>query len=170
MICRHCGKETDEAPSLFETPMASNAGPDRRAKGNGASGRSRRSTLPADWLPSAEGEKYCRQNGKVVSDCLQAFREYYLAKGTVWKDWGLVWMKWCRTWEPRKDKTQPAPTQYGSEPWEQRLMDYAPGKFWHSHWGPRPGENGCRVPKHLLELTPPSPDAHRGTRADRENA
>ena len=146
MKCPHCGKETDEqADSLFPT----NAAPDRRSKGNGASRSARRSSLPADWLPTADQEKYCRQQGKVVSDCLQAFREYYLAKGTVWKDWGLVWMKWCRTWQPAKDHKQAA-TAYAAEPWLARLKDYAPGKFWSPMWGGRPGEPNCRVPKELL--------------------
>jgi hypothetical protein len=39
-----------------------------------------------------------------------------------------------------------------AEPWEQRMYGWSKsnGKFWQSTWGPKPGENGCRVPASLL--------------------
>lgn len=42
------------------------------------------------------------------------------------------------------------------DPWEQRLKDYAPGKFWPSFWGPRPESGRCRAPKEMLNgFAPP---------------
>lgn len=148
MKCPHCGGDLDQTDSLFPAPVAS---PARRAEGNGSDRRSRRTALPKDWLPTPELEKYCRQQGKTVSDCFTAFREYYWAKGTVWKDWGLVWMKWCRTWEPRATPKETA-LLVTSEPWQARIRGYAKSGFWMAnHWGPKPKEPGCRVPASFLE-------------------
>lgn len=37
------------------------------------------------------------------------------------------------------------------EPWEQRMYGWDKAKFWRPQdWGPKPGESGCRAPKHLI--------------------
>ena len=170
MKCPHCGKETDEPPSLFETPVASDAGPDRRAKGNGAA-RSTKHRLPAGWAPTEPEKLYCQQQGKDPDAFAVAFQQFHQIKGTKFERWDLAWMKACREWaSPKTPATLPTPTLY-DEPWPQRIAAWKATGFWMpGNYGPKPGDANCRVPKHLLELTPPSPDAHRGTRADRENA
>lgn len=154
MKCPHCGGDIEQADSNGQATLGlgPETVPERAGNPRPAAKASRRSALPADWLPTPELEKYCRQQGRVVSDCLQAFREYYLAKGTVWKDWGLVWMKWCREWEPKTHKAAQGQISLHGEPWEQRLKGYAPGKYWSPMWGPKPHEPGCRVPKELLPI------------------
>jgi hypothetical protein len=48
--------------------------------------------------------------------------------------------------------TEPSvgPQSFSEEDWKDRLHNnWAKGE-WSSHWGPRPGDIGCRVPAHLL--------------------
>lgn len=44
-----------------------------------------------------------------------------------------------------------APSASTPEPWEQRLRAWGRSKIWMTDWGPKPGEQGCRVPAELLE-------------------
>ena len=38
-----------------------------------------------------------------------------------------------------------------SAPWPQRVAGFRKSQFWNvNHWGPKPGEPGCRVPAELL--------------------
>jgi hypothetical protein len=63
------------------------------AKGKGK----QKSQIPEAFVLTPEREH--KANSLGVSNPkaeFAKFREYYLAKGTVWKDWDLVWLKWCR--------------------------------------------------------------------------
>lgn len=44
------------------------------------------------------------------------FREYYQAKGTKWKDWSLVWQRWCREVKP-----EPGSRKNGADPYANAI-------------------------------------------------
>ncbi len=116
------------------------------SKGNGAN---RRARLGSDWQPTDAQRLYCEQQGKDPAAFTLAFKEYYLAKGTAWSQWGLVWMKACREWQGHVAAKPPAPAETLREKelnlWKQRLLS----KIWNPFWGPRVGEPGCMVPREL---------------------
>lgn len=43
-----------------------------------------------------------------------------------------------------------AATDDFAEPWHKRMEMWQKKRIWVGFWGPRPGENGCLVPKNLL--------------------
>lgn len=60
--------------------------------------------IPEDFSLSSDLEQKAKALG--VSNPAQEFvrfKEYYQAKGSKWKNWGLVWQRWCRL-----QKSQPA--------------------------------------------------------------
>lgn len=77
----------------------------------------------------------------------EAFTQYYRAKGSVWKDWGLVWMRACRQWnDVAKTGRGLSVAEENLALWRKRLDC----KFWLPFWGARVGEPGCQVPRELL--------------------
>jgi hypothetical protein len=42
------------------------------------------------------------------------------------------------------------PQSFSDTDWEERLRNHWAKGEWSNHWGPRPGEFGCRVPAHLF--------------------
>jgi hypothetical protein len=119
------------------------------------------SRLPEDWMPSDEDRAFAEQHGKNPHAIAPSFRDYWRgvagAKGRK-ADWAATWRNWVR----RETESAKAPQSKFSkldpqalpaaEPWEQRMYGWSKsnGKFWQSTWGPKPGENGCRVPASLL--------------------
>jgi hypothetical protein len=121
------------------------------------------SRLPEDWMPSDEDRAFAEQHGKNPHAIAPSFRDYWHgvagAKGRK-ADWSATWRNWVRR-EADSTKTPPKVNGFSkpdpqalpaAEPWEQRMYGWTKsnGKFWQSTWGPKPGENGCRVPASLL--------------------
>ncbi len=110
MICPHCGCDSDDKPDRdLLSPMAKAARPPGRVTGNGKAGNTR-SRLRPEWTPSAPDKLYARQNGKDPDAFLVRFREHYLAAGTRWANWSLVWQKACREWQEPKTPRFAHPT------------------------------------------------------------
>ena len=174
MKCPNCGYEHEQAnsnnpPSLgLEQNRAGTFAGDRLGQevpadlfggpiggkpeaGSGKASAKRRTQLSPTWQPTDEQRKYCRQQGKDPDAMAEAFTQYYRAKGTVWKDWNLVWMKACRDWGQCQDNGKAMPRETLKErelsQWRARLGC----KFWNWTWGPRVGEPGCQVPRELLK-------------------
>ncbi len=149
-LCPHCGGKIDQTDSDLLTPLGlGNGGNIKQMGSDVAKGKSRRARLAADWQPTAEQRLYCEQQGKDPEAFTKVFVEYYLAKGTAWTQWGLVWMKACREWQGHVAAKPPAPAETLREKelnlWKQRLLS----KIWNPFWGPRVGEAGCMVPQEL---------------------
>ena len=163
VVCPHCSKEIENVETIRDKGTALGASVKGQGSGDlfgGVDGATsdgsvagkpaptsgkRRTQLSSTWQPTDEQKLYCRQQGKDPDAMAEAFTQYYRAKGTVWKDWGLVWMKACREW---KAPTQTTVCRSGSADenlWRQRLTS----KFWSPWWGPRVGEPGCQVPRGL---------------------
>lgn len=63
--------------------------------------------------------------------------------------------KWLREGRWKDEVPTPEPSDR-SKPdsdrdWETRLSIYKPGGYWHADWGPRPEEDGCKVPVDLID-------------------
>ena len=163
MKCPQCGYEHEQANSNEGTALGASAqgqgsgdlfggmdgtSPDGSVAGKPApaSGK-RRTQLSPTWQPTDEQKLYCRQQGKDPDAMAEAFKGYYLAKGTVWKDWNLVWMRACREWNTTAVHYVASPLVQAPDNnlWRKRLTS----KFWSPWWGPRVGEPGCQVPKEL---------------------
>jgi hypothetical protein len=67
----------------------------------------RASRLPADWSPSEDNIRYCKENRPDLSPewVAENFRAYWLSKptGATKLDWDLTWQTWVR-----KEKAPPA--------------------------------------------------------------
>jgi hypothetical protein len=117
--------------------------------GNGKTPVKRRTQLSPTWQPTDEQKLYCRQQGKDPDAMAEAFKGYYQAKGSVWLNWNLVWMKACREWKNSGLEVKVAPENIEKErllsQWRARLSV----RRWNPFWGPKPGEPGCQVPKEL---------------------
>lgn len=141
------GMAAGSQPTLFaEEPDATGISGSKPAAGPAA--KSRRSQLSATWQPTEAQQLYCRQQGKDSQAMAEAFTQYYRAKGSVWKDWGLVWMRACRDWNTTPQIAQRNGTTIKDQTlslWELRLSC----KTWNAFWGPRVGEPGCQVPREL---------------------
>ncbi len=157
MNCPHCGGKIDQTDGDLLSPLGLGSEVPGNAKAisgkngvAGGNGKNRRARLAADWQPTAEQRLYCEQQGKDPEAFTKVFVEYYLAKGTAWTQWGLVWMKACREWQGHVAAKPPAPVETLREKelnlWRQRLKH----KAWNGFWGPKPGEPGCMVPRELL--------------------
>ncbi len=164
MNCPHCGGKIDqtdgdllaplglgaEAERLRDLALAPATTPRTAKQNSGRIGGNRRARLAADWQPTAEQRLYCEQQGKDPEAFTKVFVEYYLAKGTAWTQWGLVWMKACREWQGHVAAKPESPKETLREKelnlWRQRLKH----KMWNGFWGPAPGQPGCMVPRELL--------------------
>jgi hypothetical protein len=121
---------------------------------------SKGSRLPKDWTPTQEELEYAAAQGCADPlDTAERFKLHHWNKGTIGKDWHAGFQFWCRS--EKNFKSAPKVNGFSkpdaqalppSEPWEQRMYGWSKsnGKFWQSTWGPKPGENGCRVPASLL--------------------
>lgn len=53
--------------------------------------------IPKDFVLTPEREEVAKKHGvSKPADEFAKFREYYEAKGTKWKQWDLVWIRWCK--------------------------------------------------------------------------
>lgn len=75
MQCPCCGREGYEPPK-------------GRAK--------QQSQIPANFTLTPERALYATRLRVDPLREFTEFRDYYRAKGTRWKDWDLVWQRWCR--------------------------------------------------------------------------
>lgn len=87
----------------------------------------------------------------------EKFRNYWLgAKEGAKADWPATWRTWVLNFIERNGISAPAPrlapTIVEDEKcWRSRLDFGRPRDQWFAHWGPKPGDPGCRVPEHLLK-------------------
>lgn len=121
--------------------------------------RRRATLLAAEWRPSAEGIAFAERRHPHVDwqREARAFRDYWLAKPDgLSADWEASWRRWldratqfATRREPQTDRTQRewAPSE---EPWHMRVRVLVEKETWLNEWGPRPGQDGCRVPADVL--------------------
>jgi hypothetical protein len=64
-----------------------------QTKGNG-DGRKRRQQVPLGWWPSADGVDYARERSVPDSE-VEQFRNYHIAKGTLFADIEAGWRTWA---------------------------------------------------------------------------
>lgn len=59
------------------------------------SGAKRGSEIPESFCPNEKGTKYALDRGLLIGEQMDAFTNYHLAKGSVFKDWQAAWRTWC---------------------------------------------------------------------------
>lgn len=57
--------------------------------------KNRKTQVPEDWQPDAEGVAYAKDRGLTPAD-LEAFRDHYRSQAKPMADWNLTWKNWCR--------------------------------------------------------------------------
>ena len=105
-------------------------------------------SVPADWKPSAEFLTECTAKFPtlIIANEVEAFIDFHIAKGSVFKDLQRAFRTWCRNaskWEkPRtvihKQEVKPAADIPGARAWVRALHDQG------EHWECRDGEFGCK--------------------------
>lgn len=59
--------------------------------------KSTQQQIPKDFVLTQAREEVARKHGIAnPANEFAKFREYYEAKGTKWKQWDLVWSRWCK--------------------------------------------------------------------------
>jgi hypothetical protein len=81
----------------------------------------RKSRIKADWCLTEHDWEYARSKGMLQEEITNEegkFREYYLASGATWLDWGIVWNRWVgRYLERRSGKAgKPNPVRDDDKP------------------------------------------------------
>lgn len=54
----------------------------------------KRSSVPPDWIPDANGLAYARDRGVTQAE-VPKFRNYHTGKGSLMADWSAAWRTWC---------------------------------------------------------------------------
>ncbi len=108
---------------------------------------SRAKQMPKDWKPSDSViDKFATDYPSLDFDSqMDAFADYHLSKGSLFKDWDRAFGTWCRNAvkfdKPRlvvhRQELKPPAELPGKREWVRALHD--PGE----HWECRPGEFGC---------------------------
>ena len=108
----------------------------------------RAQAVPADWQPSDTFRAECEQKWPtlIIAQEVEAFIDFHIAKGSVFKDVQRAFRTWCRNaskWEkPRtvihKQEVKPAADIPGARAWVRALHDQG------EHWECRDGEFGCK--------------------------
>ena len=108
----------------------------------------RAQAVPEDWQPSDAFRAECEQKWPTLSIAneVEAFIDFHIAKGSVFKDVQRAFRTWCRNaskWEkPRtvihKQEVKPAADIPGARAWVRALHDQG------EHWECRDGEFGCK--------------------------
>lgn len=138
--------------------------------------RKPRQSVP-DEFPSAEAKAAAVifWNGKgrpdlaaTVADQAAQFRDHHTAHGKKMADWPAAWRTWIRnalemTRPPRHTLTPVPNNSAAMEPdtatWVRRLEYYDRGSvqdevergYWSVQWGPKPHQEGCKVPQAALD-------------------
>jgi len=104
--------------------------------------------VPEDWQPSDTFRAECEQKWPtlLIAQEVEAFIDFHIAKGSVFKDVQRAFRTWCRNaskWEkPRtvihKQEVKPAADIPGARAWVRALHDQG------EHWECRDGEFGCK--------------------------
>lgn len=66
----------------------------------------RRQQIPDDFVPNEAGRNAATQKGISLSDELEKFRNYHLAKGSVMLDWQAAWRTWVGNARPAQGRTK----------------------------------------------------------------
>jgi hypothetical protein len=108
----------------------------------------RAQAVPADWQPSDPFRAECEQKWPtlIIAQEVEAFIDFHIAKGSVFKDVQRAFRTWCRNatkWEkPRtvihKQEVKPAADIPGARAWVRALHDQG------EHWECRDGEFDCK--------------------------
>ena len=131
--------------------------------------------LPDDFpndAAKARATAYWRQNGrddlsanveKIAEDFRRHHRPDLEGHGTKVKSWPQTWATWYRNqveFTRRQGGRSPDPVvafqQTNRSGWVGRLTifhegaDGLPPGYWGEKWGPKPGDNGCKVPEDVM--------------------
>lgn len=66
----------------------------------------RRQQIPDDFVPNEAGRNAATQKGISLSEELEKFRNYHLAKGSVMLDWQAAWRTWVGNARPAQGRTK----------------------------------------------------------------
>jgi uncharacterized protein YdaU (DUF1376 family) len=142
------------SPCLTTTPSVANSAHAREPV-------SRSQLLTEKWEPSdtdiAEMQAELPYvKGALFDSRMKDFRDWCEANATRTFSPSATWRgfmrktpapKEAKRWDNKPDPQALPPT----EPWEQRMQGWHQKRQWVPQvWGPRPGEPGCRAPKHLI--------------------
>ena len=87
----------DSVQECTKTYLETETETEKRERG----GTKRATRIPADWKPSEEEIKYCKDNRKDLNPEVVAenFRDYWVSKpgaGATKLDWSATWRSWVR--------------------------------------------------------------------------
>jgi hypothetical protein len=136
----------------------------REGKGMDAASRrvSHATEIPDDFQPSEEDRAVVKKarpdlTPALIADETVRFINHAKANARTAMHWGPNWQNWmfkaaAPTAAPVSKFGKPDPQALPpTEPWEQRMQGWNEKRQWVPQvWGPRPGEPGCRAPKHLI--------------------
>jgi len=110
--------------------------------------RKRAQSIPEDWQPSEKLRTDCEQKFPtlIIANEVEAFIDFHIAKGSVFKDFDRAFRTWCRNatryQKPRtvihKQELKPAAEGPERRAWVRSLHDQG------EHWECRSGEFGCK--------------------------
>jgi hypothetical protein len=105
-------------------------------------------SVPADWKPSAEFLTECTAKFPtlIIANEVEAFIDFHIAKGSVFKDLQRAFRTWCRNAarfsEPKtvihKQELKPPAEIPDARAWVKQMHDLG------EHWECKPGEFGCK--------------------------
>lgn len=149
----------------------------RRAPSDAKAGRRRKM---GDYVPDAAARAlaidYWKRKARTdlvgnIEEQVQEFLAHHRSRGTVMEDWNSAWQTWYAN-AVRFVRPPPGSQSslFGSngfegaddDGWRLRLRVFygleedCEGGGWHPKWGPKPGEQGCKVPEKILQMVRPS--------------
>lgn len=77
----------------------------------------------------------------------ERFRNHALSIDRRCSDWSGAWRNWCLKavgWAPKLQGRTPVEA---ADPWPSRVLNWQVNKYWDSHWGPKPGQDGYSGPE-----------------------
>ena len=105
-------------------------------------------SVPSDWQPTPELTADCTQKWPtlIIANEVEAFIDFHIAKGSVFKDLQRAFRTWCRNAarfsEPKtvihKQELKPPAEIPDARAWVKQMHDLG------EHWECKPGEFGCK--------------------------
>ncbi|MBX3490880.1 hypothetical protein [Parvibaculum sp.] len=110
------------------------------------------SNTDLDWARGHWSEKGA--TGLVATDEFERFRNHHTARGSLFADWSAAWRTWAmnavRFAAQKPTSAGAGPAMSDDQRWRGRVESLREKGVWSPQWGPRPGEQGCLVPKSIL--------------------
>lgn len=149
-------KEVSGTPNRLPNRNPITQKPEAREKEELCSSKKKGCRIPDDFMPDIAWAK--AQGLPEQSALLEAekFRNFWQAKsgaGATKLDWPATWRSWVlNSLERRGIERTAKPQKPDSELWQTRLASARKLQSWPTdEFGPKPGQDGCRVPKQLIQ-------------------